>query len=138
MELRSFAILLVSIVLGSIGQYFFKRGMEGGAVELGASTLLLFLRPMVMAGLFCYAMATLTYLVVLSKEPLSVVYPLISISYIVVALEGKLLFKERVDWMSWGGMLVICFGVYLMGIGNQRTRQISTTAKAPSAVVTPR
>ena len=137
MEPRSFVILLVSVCLGSVGQFFFKKGMEGGAVELGASTLLLFLRPMVMVGLCCYALATLTYLVVLSKEPLSLVYPMISISYIVVALEGQFLFHERVDWVSWGGVIVICFGVYLMGVGFQRSKQVTSPPQAPPPIVSP-
>ena len=69
-------------------QVFFKTGMHGAKVEFGPQILRFFLRPTIIAGVCCYAVATTSYLVILSKIPLSQAYPLVSISYLIIVLVG--------------------------------------------------
>jgi drug/metabolite transporter (DMT)-like permease len=130
---KVFVLILISISLGSVGQYFFKAGMKDQVVEMGPQIVLMFFKPKVFIGLICYAMATVFWLAVLSKTSLSLAYPFISISYIVVVLMGQFIFHEGVSWLSWMGVLVICFGVVLVGLGHVPTPVSNPPAATTSA-----
>jgi len=130
-------MLLFSVAMGIVGQLFFKAGMrETGNIELSPSVVLLFFRPKVFVGLCCYGIATTTWLVVLSKAPLSLAYPFLAVGYIVIVLMGKFVFREEVVMATWIGVLLICVGVVLIGYGSQITRQTPLPAveKSPVAV----
>jgi len=51
---------------------------------------------------------------VLSRVDVSYAYPLLSVGYIVTALAGQILFGEVLCFARWMGILVICFGVFLI------------------------
>lgn len=58
--------------------------------------------------------AGLLWMDVLSKRELSLVYPLISFSYVVSLACGAIIFKEHIPLFRWLGVMVICLGVYLV------------------------
>lgn len=136
---KVFAILMVSLVCGSAGQYFFKRGMSGGAISLGPQVIMFLFKPLILTGLVFYGLATLCWLVILSQTPLSLAYPFISLSYILVVLMGKYIFDERVTWLSWVGLGLICIGVFLVGYGFQlgKVAMGGPTAGPPGIEATP-
>lgn len=72
------------------------------------------LNPHVMAGIACYAVSVILWIMVLSRVDVSYAYPLLSVGYVVTALAGKAFFGEPVGFARWAGILVICFGVYLV------------------------
>ena len=45
---------------------------------------------------------------------LSLVYPLVSVAYVLVALFSFFVFKENVTMIRWVGIIVIMFGVFLI------------------------
>lgn len=54
------------------------------------------------------------WIVVLSRLPVSVAYPLLSLGYVVTALFGYLLFGEQLGWAKIAGILIIIFGVFVL------------------------
>ena len=50
----------------------------------------------------------------LKRVEFSVLYPLISISYIFGLLAAKFIFHESIPGVRWFGVLIIIFGVYLI------------------------
>ena len=74
----------------------------------------MFLQPYVFFGIACFAVSSVFWLVVLSRIDLSLAYPLVSIAYVVTAIFSYLVFKENVSLIRWLGIIVICFGVYLV------------------------
>lgn len=118
---KSFALLFLSVSIAVGGQFFLKVGMDHVG-RIGASSLA---HPMqtissvvrvyqVWVGLFLYATSALVWLVVLSRVDLSLAYPMVGISYVLVLIISSLLLKEHVVTLRWIGALVICFGVYLI------------------------
>jgi drug/metabolite transporter (DMT)-like permease len=68
----------------------------------------------VVIGIALYAIATLLWLVVLSKEELSFAYPMLAIGYILIAIFGKIFFGENVTFVRFLGILLISIGVFLL------------------------
>ena len=131
------ALIAVTIPMGILGQLFFKAGMnkkvnkdrvkfigeaaaalKSGKVKAAISgvkhTLLMFISPLVLVGLGCYGLSTVLWLVLLTKVPLSFLYPMLSFGYVIILLLGKFLFKENVTPFRWYGVLLICFGIVLI------------------------
>ena len=72
------------------------------------------MNPYVMAGLTCYVVSVMVWLMVLSRVEVTFAYPLLSIGYIVTAFAGWVFFDENMNCLRWSGILVICLGVYLI------------------------
>lgn len=111
-----------------------------GPIEFGPHILLQFLRPKIIAGIACYGVATTSWLVILSKTPLSLAYPLISISYVIIVLLGRFHFHEPVSLFHWLGVLLICSGVAFIGFGSAPRTPPPALSTAPTTVhaATPR
>ena len=70
--------------------------------------------PFVWAGLTCYVVSVVVWLLVLSRVEVSFAYPLLSVGYIVTAFAGRYLFHEAIGPMRWAGIIVICLGIWLI------------------------
>ena len=114
----NYILLFVSISLAVVGQLLMKRGMQiFGAFpirELLLKVVPMILNPFVFFGLAVFGISAIFWLVVLSRLDLSLVYPMVSIGYIVVALFSWLFLGETVSVLRWIGIFVICFGVILI------------------------
>ena len=119
MELKTFLLILASILIASCGQLLLKQGMLYiGPLNLEASLLSalpkLLLNLWLIGGLLCYGLSAVLWLIVLSKTELSYAYPMVSFSYVFVVFMSAILFKEPVTALRWIAIFVICLGVYLL------------------------
>ena len=114
----NYLLMAVSILLAVAGQLLMKRGMISfGSFpisQLLASIIPMFLNPWVFFGFVCFGLSSIFWLVVLSRLPLSLVYPMVSVAYVLVALASLLFFKENVSFIRWLGIAVIMVGVFLI------------------------
>ncbi|MBQ7503474.1 EamA family transporter [bacterium] len=127
-------LLVVTIPMGIVGQILFKAGMNKdfnkervSVIAEGVKNLkqefakafkaifcksaALCFSPLILAGFAVYLLSTVLWLVLLTKMPLSFLYPLLSFGYVLVLLIGKFGFKEDVTFMRWYGVALICFGI---------------------------
>lgn len=123
-------LLIISIGLAVVGQLAMKAGMNNvthnGEDPLKPGDLAhpfsLIKRmfqegPWALAGIFLYAISAVFWLIVLSRVPLSVAYPIVAVGYIIVVFYSWLVFKEEVRWISWVGLALIVVGVILTAQG---------------------
>jgi uncharacterized membrane protein len=70
----------------------------------------------VLLGLCLYALSSCFWIVVISPGGwnLSYAYPMISISYVLVVLLSRLVFKESVVPLQWVGIIFMCSGLILV------------------------
>ena len=102
------ALLLVSTLLGSVGQLFFKIGVDArSAATLGG---------FILAGVIAYGVATLMYLYILSRSHLSWAYGFVGFSYIFTTMLAFLVLGETVGFERWVGVVVIAIGTALIGL----------------------
>jgi drug/metabolite transporter (DMT)-like permease len=116
-----FFIIIVS--LGFAGSSIcMKLGMNRlGKFTLGSGEYLPFLlrvitSPFVLLGCALGIVGTLFYLDLLSKYSLNLVYPSLSLVYILVAVAGILFLGEKITLLNWAGILLICVGVGVISI----------------------
>ncbi len=125
LNLIRFAGLLVCITLGSFGQIFLKMGLSEGKIEKMPTLFQTFMnvltaltKPLVMLGILFYIVSLFGWLMVISRVRLSVAYPLISISYIMVVILSAFILHEKVDWkFAAAGLACISVGVSFIGFG---------------------
>ena len=114
----SYLLLVVVILLAAAAQLLAKRG----AGELEASGPFAFVRavlrnPYLLAGLACAFASPLVYILALRRIPLSVAFPITALTSVVVVAGGALFYREKVTAMHWLGVLLVCAGVALVGVG---------------------
>ncbi len=117
---RYLPLILAGVLLNALAQLTLKQGMRSiGHFSFSMESLLktaltIGLNPFVLAGLSCYVVSVVIWLLVLSRVEVSYAYPLLSVGYIVTAVAGWLLFDEAMDFTRWLGIAVICCGVWLI------------------------
>jgi len=109
MSLFSFSFILAGVLLNAGAQLLLKAGTN--ARPLG---LELAFEPHIMGGLACYVVSVVLWVVALSKVPVSIAYPMLSIGYIVNAIAAHYLFGETLSTMRLAGIGVIILGVFLV------------------------
>ncbi|GLC87881.1 EamA family transporter [Lysinibacillus piscis] len=108
-------ILFISNVLLLVaGQTLWKIGAEKIEITGVKSIINAILSPWIIGGGILYVIATVIWLYLLSKLPLSLIYPLQSVAYIIALLIAVIIFKEVIPITRWVGVGVILFGVYLI------------------------
>ncbi len=114
----NYIIMAISIGLAIAGQLLMKRGMMSFGTfpvsQLLVNIIPMFLNPWVFTGLVAFGLSSVFWLVVLSRMELSLVYPMVSVAYVIVALLSWYFFKENLSLIRWAGILVIVMGVVLI------------------------
>lgn len=119
-DMSSVILLLSAILIAALGQLLLKKGMisVGGFSSQNNNLLRYFINafanPYVLLGLIGYFLGALVWLLVLTRLPLSVAYPCISLGYVIVAISSKFIFQEHISVIRWIGIATICLGVFLI------------------------
>jgi multidrug transporter EmrE-like cation transporter len=118
-KMEAIVLVLISVLLGVSGQLSLKQGMRKiGNFELEyfitTKVFEILKEKFVILGIFCYTIATIIWLVVLSKAELSFVYPLLAIGYVLIAILSKFLFNENVTFVRFLGIILISIGIFLL------------------------
>jgi drug/metabolite transporter (DMT)-like permease len=123
----SLALLAISVVFAVSGQLTLKAAMnEIGRIgrdqaknpmETVVKTIK---EPKLWIGLALFGISSVFWLVVLSRVSLSIAYPLVGLSYIVVVAISRFFLHEHVPAMRWLGVSVIALGIALIGISLRR------------------
>ncbi|MBW5445510.1 EamA family transporter [Cohnella sp. CFH 77786] len=106
-----YAALLFNVVLLVAGQIVWKIGLEkSGGFQL-ENALHVLLSPLILLGILIYGLATVVWLYVLSRLPLSFAYPLQSFAYVLALLVAFAMFKESIPPTRWIGAFIIMAGI---------------------------
>jgi multidrug transporter EmrE-like cation transporter len=109
MSLVSFAFILTGVLLNAGAQLLLKAGTN--ARPLGIA---LAIEPHILAGLACYVVSVVVWVIALSKVPVSIAYPMLSIGYVVNAVAAYYLLGEAVTPMRLAGIGIIIAGVFVV------------------------
>ena len=120
MKAPQFALILAGVLLNAIAQLLLKAGAGTLAgVELRAGNALLIATRMlssmpIIAGLACYVLSVVVWILALARVEVSVAYPMLSIGYVVNAVAAWWLFGENLSGARLAGIGVILVGVWLV------------------------
>lgn len=121
------ALILLTDILESVYELFFKKGMlavgefdfsnpaaAGGFLVNVASC------GWIWIGLAIILLETFIWFMVLSKADLSVAFPVSSASYVFVLLISAFILKEAVSPNRWAGTFIIILGIFLIAKSSQK------------------
>jgi multidrug transporter EmrE-like cation transporter len=120
MKALEFALVLSGVLLNAVAQLLLKAGTRHvGAFEFSFANVIpvgaqIFTNWPIIAGLGCYVISVLVWILALSRVEVSVAYPMLSIGYVVNAGLAWWLFGEAVTPMRLIGIGVICIGVFIV------------------------
>lgn len=104
----------LNIIFLATGQVLWKVGMS----RLGEFNLIkIILNPYIIGGIALYAIATVLWLYIISRENLSSVYPLQSLTYIIGTIFAIFIFHEEVSLIRWIGVFIIFLGAIFVVAG---------------------
>jgi drug/metabolite transporter (DMT)-like permease len=120
-----YAGLALAIVLDTVGQLLWKQAAVRLPETLSAGVLLdaLVREPLVLAVAGVFALQLVNWLLVLEHADLSRVQPITSLSYVSVVLFSVALMGERLDAGRGLGILLVLFGVALIGVDAARRKR---------------
>jgi len=116
----SFALILVGVLLNAAAQLLLKAGTNAvGSFAYSADNLFpvgwkLATQPFIAAGLACYVVSVVVWILALSRTEVSVAYPMLSIGYVLNALAAWYLFGEAVTPQRLAGIGIIILGVFVV------------------------
>jgi multidrug transporter EmrE-like cation transporter len=120
MNVVSFSLVLAGVLLNAGAQLLLKAGTNSiGAFAFSAGNLVpvgikVASNPFILAGLGCYAISVVVWIMALSRVEVSLAYPMLSIGYVVNALAAWYLFGEALSAQRLVGIGTIIVGVFLV------------------------
>ena len=120
MTAAAFLLLLCGVVLNAIAQVLLKAGTNATGVLGGtgagwaATAGAMATQPYFWLGTACYGVSVIVWILGLSRVPVSIAYPILSIGYVINAMAAWALFGEQVGVLRWTGIAFILIGVWLV------------------------
>ena len=115
--LSSYLLLLIPITLLVIGQISTKYGVLL-LNNVSPETFFFRLNPYVAVGYSCLVLRGIAWVFILRKIELSVAYPFLSISFVIILIFSYYLFGEQITFQKIIGTFFIIGGVILIGLSN--------------------
>lgn len=119
----SLVLILVSVVFAVSGQLTLKSAMDNipaigvRQVKTPGQTISRVARqPRLWVGLFLFAISAVFWLVVLTRLPLSVAYPFVGLTYIIVVFWSRYVLGEAVPPLRWLGVGLVALGIAVVGL----------------------
>jgi multidrug transporter EmrE-like cation transporter len=116
----AFSFLLTGVLLNAAAQLLLKAGTNVLGVltltrqnwtgELGRMAA----EPHLWGGILCYGVSVVVWILGLSRVPVSIAYPMLSLGYVVNAVAAYYLFGESLTLARWLGIGFIIVGVWLV------------------------
>lgn len=106
-------LMIIGTFIGGMGALLIKKGL------LHYNSLRsVFKNYRLALGVLFYGLAFPPYLWALKQEPLSIIFPLASLSYLWITLFSVLFLQEKMNkwkWLALGGIII---GIVLIGMGS--------------------
>jgi drug/metabolite transporter (DMT)-like permease len=106
--LNTAAQLLLKIGMGRIGEFSFSMA---NIFPVAAKVAM---NPFIILGMIIYVFSVTLWLLVLSRVPVAIAYPMTSLAYIFSAVAAYFFLGEHLSYPQVIGILIIIFGVYLI------------------------
>jgi multidrug transporter EmrE-like cation transporter len=122
MTLFQFGLILSGVLLNAGAQLLLKAGatrlnsLPWGSGEYGTLAMGIATNTPILGGLACYVVSVAIWIAALTKVPVSIAYPMLSIGYVVNAIAAYYLFAEGFNLTKILGIGLIVVGVVLVGI----------------------
>jgi drug/metabolite transporter (DMT)-like permease len=128
-----YLFIALTVLFTVYGQLIIKHEIDSvGGIPTDQSAIgylikFMFLRPLVLSGLFSAVLASFAWVAALSKFELSYAYPFMSLNFVVVVALSIALFGETLNAYKFIGIALICLGVFVVSRGTSAPPLIQET-----------
>lgn len=116
-KLWAMAIMFCLTILTSTAQIFWKFGSE----KLTLNFFSIITNWQILIGIFLYSIAGILMIISFRGGDVSVLYPIIAMSYIWVSFLSIYFLKEEMNIFKWAGVSIIITGIVFIGIGSKKS-----------------
>lgn len=117
-KFKGLLIAILSVIIVVTGQLILKYGLEQSGADFSQGVLSAFIQIFsnvyVWIALIFLMVESLSWLIAISKIPLSYAYPLLSLGYVAVSVLSWLFFYENLSSMRILGLGIIVIGVFML------------------------
>lgn len=106
-------LVILACLIGGFGPIFMKKASKTFSFNI----LGILKNYNLILGVFFYGVGSILFLPALKGGELSVLYPLVSTTYIFVGFYSMWLLKEKMNTLKWWGIFSIILGVTFIGLG---------------------
>jgi len=116
----AFALILTGVLLNAAAQLLLKAGTNAvGHFEFHLDNLVpigskIAFQPYIIGGMACYAVSLVVWIMALSRVPVSLAYPMLSVGYVINAIVAFYWFGEPLAMQKMLGIGFIVVGVVLV------------------------
>ena len=121
MNLSTFAFIITGVLLNAAAQLLLKAGTNalGGAIHVNAENwfstgIKVFTQLPILAGLACYGISLIVWIIGLSRTDVTIAYPMLSLGYVVSAVGAWMFLGEIISAQRLVAIAVIMVGVALL------------------------
>lgn len=114
---KQIIMLIMAIVANALANVLVKLGATslGSEKKLSAFIVSSLKNVYIWSGLVCFGLAFVFYTIVLTRNKLSVAYPVMtSVGFIIVSLFSHFLFREDFSVMKIVGVAIIAVGIWIV------------------------
>jgi drug/metabolite transporter (DMT)-like permease len=111
--LNSILLVMVGSFIGSIGMVFLKKASKDlhkgffHIVNINSAI-----------GVTLFVISSVFYLTGIRNGQLSVLYPMVSLSYVYAMFWARMVFKEPLTKQKFAGLGLVLVGVFFVGLGS--------------------
>jgi drug/metabolite transporter (DMT)-like permease len=117
LQRRAILLIVLFTIIAAIAQPLFKIGANSLPAKISVGGVVTDF-PLI-AGLALYGLGSILMIWALRHGELSVLYPLISLSYVWVAILSVVIFRDRMTSLRISGIATIIAGVSILGIAGR-------------------
>jgi multidrug transporter EmrE-like cation transporter len=120
MLVKTLPFIFFTVFANAAAQIMLKKGMLSvGTMSFGLGNVTdgfvkSVMNPYIALGAVIYVLAMVAHLFVLSRIDLSIAYPFLSLAYVVTAAYAFFVFKEDLNALRCGGIVLICLGTFFV------------------------
>lgn len=121
--MQTFLLILLSVTLSSGAQILLKMGASSDEVQAALANgpvpaMIAFAsNPWIVGGLMIFGLSAISWLVVLSRAPVSMAYPSVALGMVLTVAAGHYLLGEAVSALRLLGLSLIVVGVFVVAAG---------------------
>lgn len=114
---KSWAIYLMvfTTFIATVAQLLLKRAADNFSSDIISSLLNINL----IGGLLLASFGGILLIIALKNGELSIIYPIVSLSFVWIALISHFFFNEILNLWQYAGIFIIILGVVFLGVGNK-------------------
>ena len=123
LHLKTIPLILISIVLGPLGNVFLGKAMKrvgsltsGRILDLVPLASRVLMSGYIWLGIACLLAFFIVHMLLLTWADYSYVQPATSLSYLSITLLSYFVLGEMISPLRWLGVAVICLGVFVVGL----------------------